>query len=62
MMESSSEIQLGLVVASNRVFFSTAPHPSPSIPTWAGATGIIIFHQQNLGLQLPDTEMDLLHL
>ena len=45
--EPSSEAQLGPVVASNKVFFSTAPHPSPSIPTWAGATGIIISHQQN---------------
>jgi hypothetical protein len=43
--ESSSEAQLGPVVASNNVFFSTAPHPSPSIP-WAGAAGIIIYHQQ----------------
>jgi hypothetical protein len=48
--EYSSEIQLGLVVASNKVFFSTAPHPSPSIPTWTGATGITIFHQQDLGV------------
>ena len=42
------EAQLGPVAASNNVFFSTAPHPSPSIPIWAGAAGIMIFHQQKL--------------
>lgn len=39
--------QLGPAVASNRVFFSTAPHPSPSIPIWAGAVGVTIFDQRN---------------
>jgi len=35
--------QLGPVVASNRVFLSTAPQPSPSIPIFEGALGITIY-------------------
>lgn len=45
-LRSPGNTQLGPVVASNRVFFSTAPQPSPSIIGCGGVVGIIILQYQ----------------